>query len=335
MAENGDSDREVEIFNDSDRVKLWEATMKLNDNTSSELLRHGFDTMEAISMIESEDMPTFNIPFCLERCRKLSRPVETKMVEILMGRQCTTQYLITILSIWHGVSRALLDQGIPSTPKLPADEAAYLHQILNQESALRMELEKQITSLQSSVYSFQQEFLAMKTENNIIKGNLSNLQQDVSRLRLENNALLRNLSTTNHSAGTVMYSAYLSTTINNPHVDQTIIFDKTWTNINNVYNTRSGIFTAPVSGYYLFSLTVTSHSFNTHVNPSLQWERRGNSHSRYSSCELLWTRSVTLIHQMNVGDNIWVSSNDDRITNGILGGNPPLTLFTGHLLQDM
>ncbi|CAC5380696.1 unnamed protein product [Mytilus coruscus] len=62
MAENGDSDREVEIFNDSNRVKLWAATMKLNDNTSSELLRHGFETMEAISMIESEDMPSFNIP---------------------------------------------------------------------------------------------------------------------------------------------------------------------------------------------------------------------------------------------------------------------------------
>ncbi|CAC5359558.1 unnamed protein product [Mytilus coruscus] len=243
--------------------------------------------------------------------------------------------VLTILSIWHGVSRALLDQGIPSTPKLPADEAAYLHQILNQESALRMELEKQITSLQSSVYSFQQEFLAMKTENNIIKGNLSNLQQDVSRLRLENNALLRNLSTTNHSAGTVMFSAYLSTTINNPHVDQTIIFDKTWTNINNVYNTRSGIFTAPVSGYYLFSLTVTSHSFNTHVN--LVYNGKGVvtliadiHHANYYG-----RGSVTLIHQMNVGDNIWVSSNDDRITNGILGGNPPLTLFTGHLLQDM
>lgn len=62
MSDNVDSDREVEIFNDSDRVKLWAATMKLNDNTSLELLRHGFDTMEAISMIEPEDMPTFNIP---------------------------------------------------------------------------------------------------------------------------------------------------------------------------------------------------------------------------------------------------------------------------------
>ncbi|VDI14402.1 Hypothetical predicted protein [Mytilus galloprovincialis] len=244
--------------------------------------------------------------------------------------------VLTILSIWHGNSRALLDQGIPSTPKLPADEAAYLHQIINQESALRMELEKQITSLQSSVYSFQKEFLAMKNENNIMKGNLSSVQHDVSRLKLENSALLRNMSTLNHSAGnTVMFSAYLSTTINNPHVDQTIIFDKTWTNTNNVYNTRSGIFTAPVSGHYLFSLTVTSQSFNTHVN--LIYNGKGVvtliadiHHANYYG-----RGSLTFIHQMNVGDNMWVSSNDDRITNGIKGGNPPLTLFTGHLLQDM
>lgn len=116
--------------------------------------------------------------------------------------------ILTILSIWHGNSRALLDQGIPSTPKLPADEAAYLHQIINQESALRMELEKQITSLQSSVYTFQKEFLAMKNENNIMKGNLSSVQHDVSRLKLENSALLRNISTINHSAGLNLYDCF-------------------------------------------------------------------------------------------------------------------------------
>ena len=77
MSDNSNSDREVEIFDDSDRVKLWAATMKLNDNTSLELLRHGFDTIEAISMIESEDMPTFNIPLGQFLLRALQKTFKT------------------------------------------------------------------------------------------------------------------------------------------------------------------------------------------------------------------------------------------------------------------
>ena len=45
-------DCEVRIMSDFDRVKMWAATMKSNHNTAEDLLCHGFDTMEAISMIE-------------------------------------------------------------------------------------------------------------------------------------------------------------------------------------------------------------------------------------------------------------------------------------------
>ncbi|CAC5383089.1 unnamed protein product [Mytilus coruscus] len=41
---------------------MWASTMKLNPNTASELIRLGFDSMEAISMIEKSDMPVLNIP---------------------------------------------------------------------------------------------------------------------------------------------------------------------------------------------------------------------------------------------------------------------------------
>ena len=54
-------DCEVRIMSDVDFVKMWVATMKLNHNTAEELLRHGFDTMEAISMIDKDDLPMFEI----------------------------------------------------------------------------------------------------------------------------------------------------------------------------------------------------------------------------------------------------------------------------------
>ena len=55
-------DLEVRIMSDIDRVKMWAATMKLNENTAEELIRHGFDTMEAISYIEKDDLPTLRLP---------------------------------------------------------------------------------------------------------------------------------------------------------------------------------------------------------------------------------------------------------------------------------
>lgn len=63
------------------------------------------------------------------------------------------------------VCGAMLDQGLPLSPTVSVSEAAYLHQILNQESSLRIELEKQMTSLHSTVFTLQQEMLKLKAEN--------------------------------------------------------------------------------------------------------------------------------------------------------------------------
>ncbi|CAC5376951.1 unnamed protein product [Mytilus coruscus] len=57
-----DSEGEVDFPHNVEREQMWASTMKLNPNTASELIRLGFDSMEAISMIEKDDMPAFNIP---------------------------------------------------------------------------------------------------------------------------------------------------------------------------------------------------------------------------------------------------------------------------------
>ena len=54
---------------------------------------------------------------------------------------------------------------MPLSPTVSVSEAAYLHQILNQESSLRIELGKQMASLLSTVFTLQHEMLKLKTEN--------------------------------------------------------------------------------------------------------------------------------------------------------------------------
>lgn len=57
-------DNEVQIVKDGvERVKLWATTMKLSEDTATELINQGFDSMEAISTIEKDDLTRFRIPF--------------------------------------------------------------------------------------------------------------------------------------------------------------------------------------------------------------------------------------------------------------------------------
>lgn len=69
------------------------------------------------------------------------------------------------------VCGAMLDQGLPLSPTVSVSEAASLHQILNQESSLRIELEKQMTSLHSTVFTLQQEMMKLKAENQDMRNN--------------------------------------------------------------------------------------------------------------------------------------------------------------------
>ena len=69
------------------------------------------------------------------------------------------------------VCGAMLDQGMPLSPTVSVSEAAYLHQILNQESSLIIELEKQMANLHSTVFILQQEMLKLKVENQDLRNN--------------------------------------------------------------------------------------------------------------------------------------------------------------------
>lgn len=55
---------------------------------------------------------------------------------------------------------------------------------------------------------------------------------------------------------TAAFNAYMSTDQSAPGRKQTLIFDRVPVNLGNGYNKHDGIFTAPATGYYVFSWTI-------------------------------------------------------------------------------
>ncbi|CAC5397457.1 unnamed protein product [Mytilus coruscus] len=153
------------------------------------------------------------------------------------------------------------------------------------------------------------------------------MQQYLIKIKAENLAL-KNTS----QPGAVMFSAYLSKSVTNPNPEQVIIFDKTWVNTHSVYNSGTGIFTATVPGYYHFSRTIATHQHNVwlslkHNGTPVTTVIGDIHHTGYYG-----RGSMTLILKLNTGDNVWISHTAGS-ADIVVGVNPPLSIFTGHLLE--
>lgn len=63
---------------------------------------------------------------------------------------------------------------------------------------------------------------------------------------------------------TVAFDAYMSTNMNNIGGQQTLIFDVVKTNAGNGLHPTKGVFTAPSSGFYVFTWTIRLHHNSFH-----------------------------------------------------------------------
>jgi hypothetical protein len=112
-------------------------------------------------------------------------------------------------------------------------------------------------------------------------------------------------------------------------VNQILVFDHVITNLGNSYNNHNGNFIAPVSGTYVFSVTVMSRY---HVNAHLRLVKNGQtvSYLYVSGSEAGYdTTSQTAVLLLQKGDDFCIQNIDsDKDLNG-----DHYSSFSGFLLQ--
>ncbi|CAC5389299.1 unnamed protein product [Mytilus coruscus] len=67
ISENEDIAHPLVELSDVDRVKKWASSKKINDLTVAELIKHGYDSIEALSCILPEDIVKTKIPIGQQR----------------------------------------------------------------------------------------------------------------------------------------------------------------------------------------------------------------------------------------------------------------------------
>jgi len=138
-------------------------------------------------------------------------------------------------------------------------------------------------------------------------------------------------------ADQIAFYATLTRDLNPTYAGQAIIFDKITTNLGGAYDGRSGTFTAPVNGVYVFSLTIRLYglssqtyqgTFQLMVNGAVQLSLYPDTHSQSNTFS---SASGTAVLTLNKGDTVHVVSKETK--NFIEGSEDYSSYFSGFLLK--
>lgn len=113
---------------------------------------------------------------------------------------------------------------------------------------------------------------------------------------------------------------------------RTIVYDNVVTNNGLAYDNATGIFTAPVSGIYEFSFSITSSAGATHGYLVKNGERLLGTYSGLTHGGVSGLASSTVSLYLNKGDRMYVDEADFG-TQTLHSG--AMTYFTGHLVQQI
>lgn len=134
----------------------------------------------------------------------------------------------------------------------------------------------------------------------------------------------------------IAFVAELTNSIVNPGNNVHIVFDHSIMNTGNNYNSRHGVFVAPIPGVYHFAVEITappqsttSHSLHVRImkkNEAVAITFVDSNTNQYLR------RTASIILQLNTGDDVWCQTEYIGGSNTIIGGNT-YSMFSGFLIQ--
>ncbi|XP_062582374.1 complement C1q-like protein 4 [Saccostrea cucullata] len=193
-------------------------------------------------------------------------------------------------------------------------DSQFTHQLLLQEQQLRIELQKQITNIQSQIQD-------LRTNVVTCENNYRNLQTKFSDMNA-------NLSTIANRQE-VAFFVRLRNRITNHHQSTIIVFDDVQLNKGNAYDANIGTFTAPVNGIYKFDLVLSSDVENGHGEMMHNGVNILDVYADKHTQSWFGRGSGAIIVLMNKGDKMWIQNTDTG--NTVINAGIE-TAFSGHLL---
>jgi len=119
--------------------------------------------------------------------------------------------------------------------------------------------------------------------------------------------------------GPVAFFATLTSHVTHAGRNQTIAFDRVVTNVGNAYNPHVGVVTAPVSGIYVFSVSLLSYpGHKTHYQLYKNNDFVSNIYLHTPSASDYETTSQTAVLQLVKGDDVTLRNVDgDESLHGV------------------
>ncbi|XP_041635883.1 cerebellin 11 [Cheilinus undulatus] len=207
----------------------------------------------------------------------------------------------------------------------------------------KTELIKKLEDKVKNVERWQSEVEALEARLNKTVDELTRQEAEVEKLNKDNEALQRRLNatekeldelkqTSSKGVPRVAFSASLASfgeIYKGPCTDKTLIFKRIFSNVGNGYDENTGVFTAPVDGFYFFSFT--TYGYNTHVTGAILLKNNSRHISTYEfpSDDGSDTSSNSVVLQLAASDAVHMELWDDGRVFDNLNGH---TTFSGFLV---
>lgn len=139
-----------------------------------------------------------------------------------------------------------------------------------------------------------------------------------------------------HPTNVIAFHAYLGKSENSPSLHHTLIYDTVITNVGGSYNHHDGVFTAPVSGVYVFNWSTYS-GYNSDIFTVLMVNSNQKSGTRSDSLNVRedHTSSGCAVVEITQGDIVFIRTHPTSSSTGSIISYPGLyeSSFSGWLLH--